>query len=283
MASSHHRKILISQPHKITLKYDSTDCYLCYVCPDNCYLPPPTPQPPPPVLFSDENQTKNHVPTVLILMLCVLGVAFLVLSYLTLARYRRRRNVTSLEPSRTNFADENQGPVVDHPIWYIHTVGLPQSAIDAIVSFAYRKADGLVDGNDCAVCLNDFRDGEAVRLLPKCSHAFHVGCIDTWLRSHKSCPVCRAPVLELAAGNQSRVESRSSSGGSSPARNPAALQGVRRSLSMDLSCASNSSIYRAMKRSLSFSGKRSLGKSSSSSSPQSFQLQDIHLQINHAR
>ncbi|XP_042012866.1 E3 ubiquitin-protein ligase RING1-like [Salvia splendens] len=241
MASSHHRKI--------TQKYASTDCYLCYVCPENCYLPSP------PVDFSGENPPKNHVPTVLIWMLCVLGVAFLVLSYLTLARYRRRRNVTPLEPSRTSFAGENQGRIaVDHPIWYIRTVGLPQSAIDAMASFAYRKADGLVDGNDCAVCLADFRDGDAVRLLPKCGHAFHVDCIDTWLRSHKSCPVCRAPVapdLAPAAGNLSRAESGSTSrGGSSPAA--AEVRGVRRSVSMDLSCASNSSIYRAMKRSQSF-------------------------------
>ncbi|XP_047976545.1 E3 ubiquitin-protein ligase RING1-like [Salvia hispanica] len=250
MASSHHRKF--------TQKYATTDCYLCYVCPENCYLPSPPPPPPPPVDFSGENPTKNHVPTVLILMLCVLGVAFLVLSYLTLARYRRRRNTASLEPSRTSFASENQGRIaVDHPIWYIRTVGLPQSAIDAMALFAYRKADGLVDGNDCAVCLADFRDGDAVRLLPKCGHAFHVDCIDTWLRSHKSCPVCRAPVApDLApppAGNPSRAESGSTiRGGSSPAAAAAEVRGVRRSVSMDLSCASNSSIYRAMKRSQSF-------------------------------
>ncbi|XP_057786576.1 E3 ubiquitin-protein ligase RING1-like [Salvia miltiorrhiza] len=275
MAALHHRKILIAEPNNFTTNY-ATDCYLCYVCPENCYLSPPPPQLlPQPPQFADPNPIKSHVPTVLILMLCVLGVAFLVLSYLTLARYRRRRNLGPMEPSRTNFADENQGPMVDHPIWYIRTVGLPQTAIDAIASFPYRKADGLVDGNDCAVCLNDFRDGEAVRLLPKCSHAFHLDCIDTWLRSHKNCPVCRAAIVAGEA-NSRRAEASSSS----PQRNPAELRGgVRRSVSMDLSCASNSSIYRAMKRSLSLSGKRSLRKDSSSSSPQSFLLQEIHLQI----
>ncbi|XP_042016551.1 E3 ubiquitin-protein ligase RING1-like [Salvia splendens] len=247
MASSHHRKFT-------TQKYSTTDCYLCYVCPENCYLPPPTP--PPPVQFSGDNPAKNHVPTLLILMLCVLGVAFLVLSYLTAARYRRRRSEAPPEPSRTSIAGENQGrAAVDHPIWYIRTVGLPQSAIDAMASFAY--ADGLVDGSDCAVCLADFRDGDAARLLPKCGHAFHVDCIDTWLRSHKSCPVCRAPVapdrVPPPAGNPSRAESgpgSARSGGSSPAA-AAEVRGVRRSVSMDLSCASNSSIYRAMKRSQS--------------------------------
>lgn len=304
----HHRKILISEPDKnpkFTQKFAQTDCYLCYICPENCYQSPPPPQlippPPPPLQFSDPNPIKNHVPTVLILMLCVLGVAFLVLSYLTLARYRRRRNPTPPEASRTNFADENQGPIVDHPIWYIRTVGLPQSAIDAIALLAYKKGDGVVDSNDCAVCLSEFREGEAVRLLPKCTHAFHRDCIDTWLRSHKNCPVCRAPVLAPVppAGPNARVTSRvgssSSSAGSSPAQlgdededeeeGEAKNARIRRSVSMDLSCASNSSIYRVMKRSLSFSGKRSLRKNGDgigidgSSSQESFQLQEM----NHGR
>ncbi|KAG1326393.1 putative RING-H2 finger protein ATL74 [Cocos nucifera] len=43
----------------------------------------------------------------------------------------------------------------------------------------------------CAICLSDFADGEKIRVLPACSHRFHVGCIDAWLLSHCSCPTCR--------------------------------------------------------------------------------------------
>nr|XP_023895802.1 E3 ubiquitin-protein ligase ATL31-like [Quercus suber]POE56988.1 e3 ubiquitin-protein ligase atl6 [Quercus suber] len=45
---------------------------------------------------------------------------------------------------------------------------------------------------ECAVCLGEFEDNEKLRLLPKCSHAFHPDCIDAWLASHVTCPVCRA-------------------------------------------------------------------------------------------
>ncbi|CAN6169791.1 unnamed protein product [Urochloa humidicola] len=43
----------------------------------------------------------------------------------------------------------------------------------------------------CAVCLEDVRAGEMVRQLPACRHLFHVGCVDAWLRAHRTCPLCR--------------------------------------------------------------------------------------------
>uniref|UniRef100_A0A3Q7GVY2 RING-type E3 ubiquitin transferase n=1 Tax=Solanum lycopersicum TaxID=4081 RepID=A0A3Q7GVY2_SOLLC len=51
------------------------------------------------------------------------------------------------------------------------------------------------DGLECAVCLCDVSEGEMARLLPKCNHGFHVDCIDMWLQSHSTCPLCRNPVM----------------------------------------------------------------------------------------
>lgn len=97
------------------------------------------------------------------------------------------------------FLDENRGPAIDHPIWYINTIGLQPSVIEAITIFRYKKGDNLIEGTECSVCLNEFRDDETLRLLPKCSHAFHVPCIDAWLRSHTNCPVCRAGIISSTA------------------------------------------------------------------------------------
>ncbi|CAM6097862.1 unnamed protein product [Calypogeia fissa] len=44
---------------------------------------------------------------------------------------------------------------------------------------------------DCTICLSEFTENERLRLLPKCSHVFHLDCIDMWLLSHSSCPICR--------------------------------------------------------------------------------------------
>ncbi|CAN6237714.1 unnamed protein product [Urochloa humidicola] len=46
----------------------------------------------------------------------------------------------------------------------------------------------------CSVCLEDVRGGEMVRQVPACGHVFHVGCIDMWLHSHRTCPMCRCVV-----------------------------------------------------------------------------------------
>lgn len=43
----------------------------------------------------------------------------------------------------------------------------------------------------CAVCLGEYEDRDSLRILPQCGHAFHVNCIDAWLRHHPTCPVCR--------------------------------------------------------------------------------------------
>ncbi|CAI0448691.1 unnamed protein product, partial [Linum tenue] len=89
----------------------------------------------------------------------------------------------------------DHGPVIDQPIWYIHTVGLDWNT---------RKSNqSRCSNTNCSVCLSVFEEGESLRLLPVCSHAFHIPCIDTWLRSHKNCPLCRAPIV--AADANSRV------------------------------------------------------------------------------
>ncbi|RCV04606.1 hypothetical protein SETIT_1G013700v2 [Setaria italica] len=50
----------------------------------------------------------------------------------------------------------------------------------------------------CSVCLEDVRGGEMVRQVPACRHVFHVGCIDMWLHSHRTCPMCRCEVSPVA-------------------------------------------------------------------------------------
>ncbi|CAA6671937.1 unnamed protein product [Spirodela intermedia] len=49
----------------------------------------------------------------------------------------------------------------------------------------------LPEGTTCAVCLQDFKNGESAKRLPVCCHLYHAACIDEWLLRHRSCPLCR--------------------------------------------------------------------------------------------
>ncbi|XP_052173626.1 RING-H2 finger protein ATL1-like [Diospyros lotus] len=77
------------------------------------------------------------------------------------------------------------------------TAGVDEKVLDAIPVLAYSAQNRhlfLLDHKECAVCLGELEEGEIVRLLPNCSHPFHVHCIDQWLMGNASCPLCRSAV-----------------------------------------------------------------------------------------
>ncbi|KAI4386906.1 hypothetical protein MLD38_004783 [Melastoma candidum] len=71
--------------------------------------------------------------------------------------------------------------------------GLDLAVLRSIPVVVYRPED-FEEGLECAVCLCDVIEDERTRILPKCNHGFHVGCIDMWFQSHSTCPLCRNPV-----------------------------------------------------------------------------------------
>nr|ABR17075.1 unknown [Picea sitchensis] len=85
------------------------------------------------------------------------------------------------------------------------THGLDRAVIESFPVFSYDLVKGLKaqtkETLECAVCLNEFEDDEQLRLLPKCSHAFHPECIDMWLFSHTTCPVCRTSLVPTDDAN----------------------------------------------------------------------------------
>jgi len=52
----------------------------------------------------------------------------------------------------------------------------------------------------CTICVDDYAKGEEVRVLPRCRHVFHRGCVDEWFKHcpHRpDCPLCKEPMLNL--------------------------------------------------------------------------------------
>ncbi|KAJ1272506.1 hypothetical protein BS78_06G206600 [Paspalum vaginatum] len=71
-----------------------------------------------------------------------------------------------------------------------------QRLIDSLPLFTMASALAALPRSspDCAVCLSPFTPDAELRLLPACRHAFHAACVDAWLRTTPSCPLCRAAV-----------------------------------------------------------------------------------------
>ncbi|XP_078441454.1 E3 ubiquitin-protein ligase RING1-like [Wolffia australiana] len=144
-------------------------------------------------------------------IILIMAGSFLVVSFLGFSIWiifrlkfrRRRRFLVAEEPPDLEigdgevFRDLRLGISAEEPyhVWCIKTAGLEQSAIEAIAVVPYQTGVDRIDCSDCAVCLGEFVKGDMLRVLPDCLHGFHVDCIDTWLRSHVNCPLCRSPII----------------------------------------------------------------------------------------
>lgn len=54
-------------------------------------------------------------------------------------------------------------------------------------------------GGTCSVCMEDMQEGERVRAVHGCDHLFHAACVEPWLLSRGTCPMCRTPVVQVQA------------------------------------------------------------------------------------
>jgi hypothetical protein len=118
--------------------------------------------------------------------------------------------------SPTNYAATVQR-VSQYPIEaWVDPADLPRKPIRYLRAMAERRGlsttgifekSELVDllssaggssGQSCAICAEDYQDGDSLRVLPGCRHAFHVRCIDRWAFQERSgapkCPMCQSPM-----------------------------------------------------------------------------------------
>ncbi|XP_021729854.1 RING-H2 finger protein ATL57-like [Chenopodium quinoa] len=78
------------------------------------------------------------------------------------------------------------------------TRGVDAKVVNSLPVHAYFPGEakqGMIDDVECAICLSEFEEKELMKEIPYCGHVFHVECIDTWLESHVTCPLCRTAKL----------------------------------------------------------------------------------------
>ncbi|CAK8561641.1 unnamed protein product [Lathyrus sativus] len=138
----------------------------------------------------------------IIFIIVILAIVFFISGVLQLfIRFLIRKRSSS----RTSQTNNNSYPQISEPdpyqrqlqqLFNLHDSGLDQAFIDALPVFLYKEIIGLKEVFDCAVCLCQFTEQDMLRLLPLCNHAFHIDCIDTWLLSNSTCPLCRGSLYE---------------------------------------------------------------------------------------
>ncbi|CAA7033246.1 unnamed protein product [Microthlaspi erraticum] len=69
-------------------------------------------------------------------------------------------------------------------------IGLSKELREMLPIVIFRKSFTIND-SQCSVCLGDYQADEKLQQIPACGHTFHMDCIDLWLTSHTTCPLCR--------------------------------------------------------------------------------------------
>ncbi|XP_078177320.1 E3 ubiquitin-protein ligase ATL41-like [Carex rostrata] len=155
-----------------------------------------------------QNRSHYDMGNFIVVLLVFFATAFLIVIILRLIKvYFFRNRARNFEASR----------------WHIHELlftgshddGLSPSAISAIPTYTYQRdiKHGSGSGGgwaQCAICLCILEEGEMVRKLPECKHLFHTECIDKWLNSHATCPLCRTMIKDQITGSVKDLEGQTS-------------------------------------------------------------------------
>lgn len=70
----------------------------------------------------------------------------------------------------------------------------------------FGAEDGRRYHGECSICLGEFEAEDEIS-VPICGHAFHRECLGRWLRSHRTCALCRRDVTQGSEAGAEEVGS----------------------------------------------------------------------------
>ncbi|XWS13831.1 hypothetical protein CRYUN_Cryun36dG0072200 [Craigia yunnanensis] len=145
------------------------------------------------------HSSDTSFPIIAISVIGILATAFLLVSYYIFVikcclNWHRIDLLRRFSLSRRQPEDPlmTYSPAMEHR-------GLDEYVIRSIPIFQFKKGGNNRDFGErgfceCAVCLNEFQEDEKLRIIPNCSHVFHIDCIDVWLQNNGNCPLCRTSI-----------------------------------------------------------------------------------------
>ncbi|AES87565.1 putative transcription factor C2H2 family [Medicago truncatula] len=89
-------------------------------------------------------------------------------------------------------------------------LGLKKELREMLPIIVYNESFSVKD-TQCSVCLLDYQPEDRLQQIPACGHTFHMSCIDLWLSSHSTCPLCRLSLLPTAKSSTEISEMQATS------------------------------------------------------------------------
>ncbi|KAI4377555.1 hypothetical protein MLD38_015161 [Melastoma candidum] len=140
--------------------------------------PIPSPSPPAPPSQASFSPLRPSIVIIVTILTALFGITFILLLY--------AKHCSHDGGSPGGYPGSLSAPAVGRK-----NSGIDRTVVESLPVFRFSSLKGNKEGLECVVCLARFEPTETLRLLPKCGHAFHVECVDTWLDAHSTCPLCR--------------------------------------------------------------------------------------------
>lgn len=80
-------------------------------------------------------------------------------------------------------------------------LGLKKEVREMLPIIVFKESFSVKD-TQCSVCLGDYQAEDKLQQIPVCGHTFHMDCIDLWLATHTTCPLCRLSLLASRASDE---------------------------------------------------------------------------------
>ncbi|OVA01076.1 zinc finger protein [Macleaya cordata] len=74
--------------------------------------------------------------------------------------------------------------------------GLKKELREMLPIIVFKESFSVRD-TQCSVCLADYQADDKLQQIPACRHTFHMECIDHWLSTHTTCPLCRLSLVPV--------------------------------------------------------------------------------------
>ncbi|KRW99085.1 hypothetical protein PPERSA_07338 [Pseudocohnilembus persalinus] len=141
------------------------------------------------VIGDEDNGNSNTTLMIVYFVLSIVGFILLVWIILTIIRIKNKNQMAQQQLQlqvqamrRRNIQQQSQFLTKEEIDKYLPSI--------SFLDLKKQHSKKIEDGESCSVCLLEFENSSMVRSTP-CNHLFCQECLESWLKKHDNCPLCR--------------------------------------------------------------------------------------------